>query len=288
MSGINQAAAELEQWITQQLNSGTSPEKLFFFLLQKGFSQDVSSSLLSGYKPTLRTAMVEQWPGKDNLPNVSWFSSPSHFFSFANIKLTETHRKFKVPGEKAQMYVLHNLLSEKICEQLIMRSKRFFTPSRVIGGQYAQEISGRTSSTALIRDIAPGVETRIKAAICELMGIDVLYCEPLQIQHYEAGQEYRIHADWFDSKHEGYAENVKDQGQRTWTCLIYLNGDFQGGETHFPDVKLKVKPETGKACVWNNLTLTGEENRKTYHAGMPVSNGNKYILTAWFRARPNV
>lgn len=287
MSIINQAGQELEQWIQQQLAKGVNQSKLFFFLLQRGFSQDFVSQMLSGYQPSLNTALIEQVTDLDSLPAPQWYDSQTHFYSFANINITQTQQKYKVPVEDVQMYVLPEVLPQKLCDQIIIRSKRFFSPSKVIGNKYNQANSGRTSSTALVRDIAPDAETKIKTALAKLMGVDSRYCEPLQIQRYESGQEYQVHADWFDAAHDDYQENVKDQGQRTWTCLIYLNKDFSGGETHFPEIKLKVKPEAGKACIWNNLTATGEVNKSTYHSGMPVAKGDKYILTAWFRAKPS-
>lgn len=287
MSTMNQAAAELEKWIQQQLNKGISQEKLYFLLLKKGFGRDVISTLLNGYEPTLKKAIIEHCPNRELLPEPKWFLSQSHFFSFAHIKLTNNQNSAKVATEKAQMYVLPSVIPEKLCQQLIIRSKRYFAPSEVVGESNSQTNAGRTSSTALVRDIAPDAERKFQSIIGELMGIDPKYCEPLQIQRYETGQEYQVHADWFDVNHAGYQENIKVQGQRTWTCLIYLNNDFEGGETHFPDLKLRIKPATGKGCVWNNLHLTGEVNKDTYHCGTPVTKGNKYILTAWFRARPS-
>lgn len=288
MSIINQAGQELSQWIRQQLQKGVSQNQLYFFLLQKGFSQDAVSTMLSNYKPTLNTAIIEQLPAKEAMPPLQWFNSQAHLFSFANIYLTTSQKKFKVPIDDVQMYVLSEVIPQKLCDQIIIRSKRFFSPSQVIGNKYNQVNSGRTSSTALVRDIAPDADRKIKAALGILLGIDARYCEPLQIQRYQPGQEYQIHADWFDKNHPGYDKNVKDQGQRTWTCLIYLNDDFAGGETHFPHIKLKVKPEQGKACIWNNLTPTGDVNQNTYHSGLTVNKGDKYILTAWFRTRPIV
>lgn len=287
MSLTSQATTELQKWISKQLRQGISQGKLYFFLLEKGFSQDVASLMLGGYQPAVKTAIIEQCPDKANMPNTDWFKTLSHFYSFANIPLTKRHNSSRAAIEDAQMYVLSDVIPLKLCEQLIIRSKRFFSPSQVIGNRYNQKNSGRTSSTALVRDIAPDADQKIQSAVGQMMGIDPKYCEPLQIQHYKEGQEYQVHADWFDSSHAGYEENVKDQGQRTWTCLIYLNQNFQGGQTHFPELKLKINPQVGKACVWNNLTLTGNVNKSTYHCGTPVTRGNKYILTAWFRAIPN-
>ena len=70
------------------------------------------------------------------------------------------------------------------------------------------------------------------------------------------------------------------------TCLIYLNEDFEGGETHFPKLNIKIQPRLGKAVVWNN---THEDNRvieESLHAGLPVLSKSKWIMSIWIREKP--
>jgi prolyl 4-hydroxylase len=38
--------------------------------------------------------------------------------------------------------------------------------------------------------------------------------------------------------------------------------------------------------VWNNMGRDGKPNPLTLHAGRPVEQGVKYIVTKWYRARP--
>ena len=54
-----------------------------------------------------------------------------------------------------------------------------------------------------------------------------------------------------------------------YSVLIYLNDDFEGGETSFPDLLRIVKPEAGAALVFGH----GHE-----HIGLPISQGDKYAL----------
>jgi prolyl 4-hydroxylase len=35
--------------------------------------------------------------------------------------------------------------------------------------------------------------------------------------------------------------------------------------------------------IWNNMALDGTPNLNTLHAGKPVEQGTKYIITKWFR-----
>ena len=79
---------------------------------------------------------------------------------------------------------------------------------------------------------------------------------------------------------------AKYTGFRKKTCLIYLNEDFEGGETHFPKLNIKIQPRLGKAVVWNN---THEDNRvieESLHAGLPVLSKSKWIMSIWIREKP--
>ena len=62
---------------------------------------------------------------------------------------------------------------------------------------------------------------------------------------------------------------------RVLTWMIYLNEDFEGGETEFLDQTRRVKPTTGTMLIWPaGFTHT--------HKGNLVLSGDKYILTGWY------
>jgi hypothetical protein len=74
--------------------------------------------------------------------------------------------------------------------------------------------------------------------------------------------------------HHDFSIDYKKQKNRIITYLWYLNDVEEGGETDFPDINIKVKPEIGKLLLfpasWNFP-----------HCGkMPISS-NKYIVTGW-------
>ena len=65
----------------------------------------------------------------------------------------------------------------------------------------------------------------------------------------------------------------------------YLNAVEAGGATDFRMVNLSIPPQAGALLVWNNMKPDGRPNPRTLHAGMPVTQGVKYVLTRWYRAR---
>ena len=46
-----------------------------------------------------------------------------------------------------------------------------------------------------------------------------------------------------------------------------------------------VEPKPGVLMVWNNALPDGSPNENTLHAGTPVVEGVKYVLTKWYRTR---
>ena len=47
------------------------------------------------------------------------------------------------------------------------------------------------------------------------------------------------------------------------------------------------KPERGKALIWNNLNDDGTTNENTIHQAHPIIDGEKTIITKWFRQVSN-
>jgi prolyl 4-hydroxylase len=56
--------------------------------------------------------------------------------------------------------------------------------------------------------------------------------------------------------------------QSMLTFMLYLNGDFEGGETNFQS-GVSVKPETGMVLVFRHAL---------FHEGAAVTSGRKYVL----------
>lgn len=128
------------------------------------------------------------------------------------------------------------------------------------------------------------ISKKFNKRLCKILGIEVEYLEDWIFIKYEEGGEYKEHADFVDEDLP-YAEEDKKilGGLRLKTVLIYLNDDFEGGETFFPNIDLTIKPKTGKLVVWENILTNRKKNKYSIHAGLPVSKGNKYIILTWVR-----
>ena len=69
------------------------------------------------------------------------------------------------------------------------------------------------------------------------------------------------------------------------TALIYLNNDYEGGETAFVRTALKVRGRKGDALIFRNILEDRSVNPLSEHAGLPVIKGAKFLASRWIRER---
>jgi prolyl 4-hydroxylase len=100
--------------------------------------------------------------------------------------------------------------------------------------------------------------------------------EPLQVLRYRPGGEYKPHFDAIP----GFAN------QRILTMIVWLDEDYEGGETMFMKTGAKLKGRTGDALLFRNALPDGTRDPDAAHAGLPVTRGEKLIASRWIRARP--
>lgn len=145
----------------------------------------------------------------------------------------------------------------------------------------------RTNSYAnlwlLEGDVVTDAIDRILAA---LVGLDPRQGEALSVLRYLPGEQYAAHYDFFDPDAPVHAAEIARGGQRILTCLVYLNADFSAGETAFVDAGFALRGEPGTAVWWPNADATGAPDRHTRHAGLPPAAGQKWLLSKWYRDRP--
>ncbi|MGF1549204.1 MAG: prolyl hydroxylase family protein [Sphingomonadaceae bacterium] len=198
-------------------------------------------------------------------------------------KLSATEGVQKVPSPRLDLFIKRDFLAEEECANIREMIDRKRRPSEI-----ADDIGDpvfRTSETCDLDHSLPEVQ-ELDRKICDFVGIDPQYGEPIQGQHYEVGQEFKAHTDFFTPGGEGYEIHCKLSGQRTWTVMIYLNEPEAGGATRFKKINKTVRPERGKLLAWNNRTPDGGCNADTLHHAMKVRAGRKYVITKWFRELP--
>lgn len=126
----------------------------------------------------------------------------------------------------------------------------------------------------------------VRARIARAAGVSAQALEPPEVLHYAPGEQYRLHVDFFHPSVPHFAERIRSSGQRTKTCLVYLNDDYTGGETHFPELGIRFCGQCGEALLFDNVGADGAGDMRTAHAGLPVTSGIKWLFSQWIRDRP--
>ncbi len=194
------------------------------------------------------------------------------------------NKAVQVEDKRVQLYYIDDFLSADECDRLIGHINQLLYPSAVTVSNGDDRF--RTSQTAnLSADIDPFLGI-IDAKIADALGIDLQYSEPMQAQRYDVGNEFKAHTDYFEPGSEEFDLFARDNGQRTWTFMIYLNEVERGGATHFVNIDKTFYPKRGQAVIWDNLRPDGRVNPDTTHHGTPVEAGKKIIITKWFRDKP--
>ena len=179
------------------------------------------------------------------------------------------------------MQEIQNFITQEECKEIIkLIDSNHSRSSVVVGGSDRSDITNhRTSSTSNL-DPNNVIVQSVHKKISNFLNLPLEKGESLQGQLYEVGQYFKPHNDFFTGP--AYDMHCKSSGNRTHTLMIYLNDDFEGGETNFPSLNKKVVAEVGKAIWWKNME-DGQTLADTLHEGVPVTTGKKYIVTSWWR-----
>ncbi|GFP98228.1 probable prolyl 4-hydroxylase 3 [Phtheirospermum japonicum] len=194
-------------------------------------------------------------------------------------------------------FIYHNFLSKEECEYLINLAKPHMKKSTVADNETGKSVDSkvRTSTGMFLRRGQDKVIRAIEKRIADYTFIPVENGEQLQVLHYEVGQKYDPHYDYFADEF-----NVKNGGQRVATVLMYLSDVEEGGETVFPDAKgnisslrgwnemsecakrgISVKPKMGDALLFWSMRPDATEDPSSLHGACPVIKGNKWSCTKW-------
>lgn len=171
-----------------------------------------------------------------------------------------------------RIILIENALTSEQCNEII-NSELTFSESQIAGDDiinpkvrsnythYDRENNFgylRTLATDLAEKHSPSKNSKYES-------------EYISIQRYDENQEYKQHCDF------------GEDNSRIATAIFYLNDGFIGGDTFFERLSISVKPVTGSCLLFyydsDNITL----KNLTSHGGNVVTNGTKYIATAWMK-----
>lgn len=165
-----------------------------------------------------------------------------------------------------QVFVLDNVLSHGECKQLIEESEeKGYEEATVFTGRSHEMIKGIRNNLRVIVDdqlFADKLWGKVSMYFDE--EIDGLKAyglnERFRFYKYSKGQRFKMHKD---------GAFVRTQNDLSlFTFIIYLNEDYEGGNTVFRD-GFSVSPKTGSALVFRHPLR---------HEGAIIESGIKYAI----------
>lgn len=129
---------------------------------------------------------------------------------------------------------------------------------------------GRIPNNLPIKNLINQCRWRIADVIREAYGERQVYPDYTDLVFWPPGDGMVVHAD---NANEDGSPNLF--GWRTYSAVLYLNDDYQGGTTFFPRLGVEVRPETGKLVAFG----AGSEYQ---HGVRPITAGERYTMPLWF------
>ncbi|XP_057488804.1 probable prolyl 4-hydroxylase 6 isoform X2 [Actinidia eriantha] len=201
---------------------------------------------------------------------------------------------------RPRAFIYKGFLTDEECDHLIHLAKDKLEKSMVADNESGKSIASevRTSSGMFLKKAQDEIVARIESRLASWTFLPEENGEAMQILHYENGQKYEPHFDYFHDK-----ANQELGGHRVATVLMYLSDVKRGGETIFPNSEAKdtqpkednwsdcakngyaVKPNKGDALLFFSLHLDATTDPLSLHGSCPVIEGEKWSATKWIHVR---
>jgi hypothetical protein len=192
-------------------------------------------------------------------------------------------------SDDPRICALDEFITPAVCDWIITRARSRLTRARIYDPINRQDIVGqsRTNSVAnfSLADIEV-LDVLLQAKMSRACGVPMNHMEAPAVLHYEPGEEASNHYDFVNPAIPDYAGEIARNGQRLVTFLVYLNDDYEDGETDFPTLALKHKGRRGQGLFFVNAYADMQPDLRMLHAGRSPTQGVKWIVSQFIRSRP--
>lgn len=189
-----------------------------------------------------------------------------------------------------RVFTTVDFLNARECDWVMASAAPLFAPSLVYDPNTGRPVHSdvRTNSVATFTVFDLNLPLLLlRERISASVNVPVAHLERLSVFRYQVGQRFAPHADYLTPSPQLDPE-ITDMGQRPLTFLVYLNDDFEGGETHFTEIGQRFRCNAGGALYFHNLREDGSPNARSFHEGMPPTRGEKWLMSQFIRDKPQL
>lgn len=194
----------------------------------------------------------------------------------------------RVVSQAPHIAVAEKFIPPQFCDWMIERARPRIAPARVFDkATGTSQIDPARSNSAVDFNFFETdlILLLIRARIAAACKMAPRMLEDTNVLHYAVGQQFNRHFDFLDPANPGFAAEIAANGQRVATFLVYLNDGFEGAETDFPAIGWRYRGGKGDALFFMNVEPSGAPDRRTLHAGLAPTRGEKWLLSQWIRGR---
>lgn len=207
----------------------------------------------------------------------------------ARVRLDEWLSPARSEPLHAKVHRVPDLVPAAACSWLIARARGHLEPATVYDAVSHQDLVHEMRTNTLANfDYATldVIQFLVQARMSHSCGYRMQHFEAPMILHYDVGQQITPHFDFIDASAPDYARQIQEQGQRMITFLLYLNDDYTGGETTFPELDIVTRGVSGNGLYFINAHADRSPDRNMLHTGSPPTAGEKWIVTQFIRDIP--
>ena len=188
-----------------------------------------------------------------------------------------------------KVHRVSNLAPAPVCAWLIGRALGRLGPATVYDAVIRRDLVHEMRTNTLANfDYATldVVQFLVQARMSHSCGYRMQHFEAPMVLHYEVGQQITPHFDFIDVNAPDYERQIREEGQRTITFLLYLNNEYAGGETTFPKLGVANRGERGDGLYFINSNEDRSPDRTMLHTGSAPTAGEKWIVSQFVRDIP--
>ena len=286
MGRLIRFAPQLGHWLTGNLDRGQEPAALVETMRQQGMQEHAAVAIVAAYVNARGRGVP---PPVDSIELTQEQAAAPVARLAPGTRLAAGDREIVVHmrTDDPVCAALGNVLDADECRTLVEMARPRLKPSTLVDPMTGQDVVSdkRTSWGMFFRLEESAFIARLDRRLSTLMNLPLENGEGLQVLHYPTGAGSEPHFDYLQPTSAANRDSVARSGQRVSTLVTYLNDVPAGGQTIFPALGWATSPLRGNAVYFEYGDDRGQVDARSLHASLPVTQGEKWVVTKWMRQR---